>query len=125
MRLNIPTGARPAAEHNGWTLYELPPRERDSFLWQKFKLMRPPSERAAWGRRRAYRLAWNFADLRFARDRHLAELQKADPDLFAYIETHMSLNYTAERLPVTPDEIAAEQARLKSLRAARRRKAVA
>jgi hypothetical protein len=125
MRLNIPAGARLVAEYNGWTLYELSPRERDSFLWQKFKLMRSPEERAAWGHRRVYRLAWNFAELRFASDRHLAELQSTHPDIFGYVETHMSLNYTVDRLPASAEEIAAEIARLKSLRAARRRKAVA
>ncbi|MBF6571697.1 MAG: hypothetical protein IVW54_22890 [Candidatus Binataceae bacterium] len=121
MRLQIPIGARTVAEYQGWTLYELPRRERDSFLWQKFKLMRSPGEKAKWGEHRVYRLAWHCVELRFAADRYLVHLRTKLPDLYAYVDLHLSLNYTRERLLATQDEIAAEYARLKELRNANRR----
>ena len=122
MRLAIPLGSKPVLTHADWTLYELPSRPEDSFLWRKFKLMQPPTVRARRGARRAFRLAWNLSDLRFGVDRQIVELRSEHPELSAYVELYMSLNYTEDQLIATAEEIAAEKARLKSLKAMKKRR---
>lgn len=120
MRLAIPTGARVAAAFDDWTLYELPPRDGDSFLWLKFKLMLPPNAPRKWGQYRVYRLNWNAGESRFAKDAKLVQLRESFPDLAAKVEAWLTLNRGPEALIATDDEIAAERERL--TRAKRERK---
>lgn len=120
MKLKVPDGARPVANFDDWTLYALPVRPADSILWRKFKLMLPLDVRAKRGARRACKFGWNVDALRFAKDRFIVELQHAHPDLFARLETHMSLSYAAADLGLTDAAIAAERKRLKAARTERR-----
>jgi hypothetical protein len=121
MRLEIPAGARVLSAFGDWTLYLLPQRDRDSFLWSKLKLMLPPGTRAKHGAFRSFRLAWQHADLRFGKDAVLMSLQRLHPDLYAEVELYMSLNHGADTLPVSEGEIAAELERLAEVRRAKRR----
>lgn len=117
MRLKIPAGARAAATFDGdWTLYELPSRDGDSFLWLKFKLMLPPNVGRKRGQYRVYRLNWHAADLRFAKDAKLAHLQAELPELFGAVETWLTLNRGPNDLLADPEEIAAERKRLAQAR---------
>lgn len=118
MRLKIPPGSKVAANFGDWTLYELPPRERDSFLWMKVKVMRPPNTAAKRGQNTAYWLSWSLADERFARAAVTQRFEAAQPDLFARVALHMSMNYSLDLY--TPAEIAEERQRLAAVRKERR-----
>lgn len=119
MRLIIPTGARAVATFGDWTLYELPTREGDSFLWLKFKLMQPTNIPRKRGQYRVYRLNWHAADLRFAKDAKLAQLQAALPEVAGQVETWLTLNCGPESLLADAGEIAAERKRLAAAKEAR------
>lgn len=127
--LIIPPGARREADFNSgglWTLYRLPYDPRASFLWPAFKLMRPPETRARWGEPRTYPLAWNPLRERFRKDARRLHLERHHPAMFMQLELHMSLHFPPAWLTdpdgggYSPDEVAAELARLKEARAARR-----
>ena len=108
--------------HADWRLYEVPARENDSFLWQKFKLVRVGAERRR-GQMRACRLAWNCAERRFGKDRFLTQLEREHRDVFAAVSLFLDLNYGEDSLLATAQEIAEEKARLKRVRAEHRRSA--
>jgi hypothetical protein len=116
MRLRTPTSP-PIARFGDWSLYELPRRERDSFLWRKFKLQcdRPKKR----GTYRVYRLSWNLAESRFAKDAILVRLEALQPDLFRLVGMHLDLSYGPDAIGMSPAAIAAERARLKAARKAR------
>lgn len=116
MKLSVPAGARVASTFLDWTLYELPPRDGDSFLWLKFKLMLPGSAPRRRGQYRVYRLNWNAADGRLAKDARLAHLRGTLPDLAAAVETWLSTHRGPDALLATEAEIAAERARLAAAR---------
>ena len=116
MRMTIPVDAKVSAVFGDWTLYELAPRADDSFLWVKFKLMLPPTAPAKHGATRVYRLAWNIAEQRFAKDRKLIDLMAQHADLYAAVELHLGLEYGSDRLEATPEEIAAEVKRLREMK---------
>ena len=116
MRLTTPDSP-PIARFGDWSLYELPRRERDSFLWRKFKLQcSKPKRRGAY---RVYRLSWNLAESRFAKDAVLVRLEQREPATFRLTEMHLSLSYGPEHIGVSPAAIAAERARLKAARKSR------
>lgn len=114
MKLVIPE-APPAARFGPWVLHEVPYRPGDSFLWRKFKLTHTNAPRRR-GQCRAYRLAWNAADLRFGQDKALHDLQRTQPDLFAAVELYLNLNHDEGSLIATPQEIAAEKRRILEVR---------
>lgn len=116
MRAKIPMGARAVANFGDWTLYELPARDGDSFLWLKFKLMLPPSAPCKWGQYRVYRLNWHAADERFAKDAKLAQFQAALPDLYGMVETWLTLNRGPDSLLADDKQITAERIRLAAAR---------
>jgi hypothetical protein len=120
MRLTTPKDAVSTATFGAWTLYELKPHEGDSFLWVKFKLMLPESAPAKHGETRVYRLAWNVAEQRFAKDRKLADLAARHQELYAAVDMHLTMEYGSDRLGKTPDEIAAERRRLRGLKKAKK-----
>jgi hypothetical protein len=120
MRLTTPKDATVSATFGQWTLYELKPHEGDSFLWVKFKLMLPESAPAKHGETRVYRLAWNVAEQRFAKDRKLADLSSRQPELYAAVDLHLTMEYGSDRLEKTPEEIAAERKRLRGLKRAKK-----
>lgn len=128
-RLAVPAGARaiyhwpspPAAD--SWTLYELPLRPGDSFLWHPFRLMLPIDTPARWRQRRAYTLTWNPIRLRFRKDSEHVALELTHPDLHHRVDLLLALSYSAEWLygrGITDEAIAAERVRLRTLAAARR-----
>lgn len=119
MRLIIPSG-KPVMTHGDWRLYEIPARDNDSFLWQKFKLIRVGAERRR-GQMRACRLAWNCAECRFGKDRFLMQLEREQPEVFAAVNLFLDLNYDADSLLASPEEIVEEKARLKRVRAQHKR----
>lgn len=125
MRLIIPPHSRRDTTFpGGWTLYKLQEDGRQSFLWQRFKLMLPPGTPARRAENRAYYVTWNPEEQRFAKDGYLTRLQGAHPQLFAELDLHMRLEYGPGWLTdpdggaLTEAEIAEERARLKTLRAA-------
>ena len=120
MRLTTPANAVSTTTFGQWTLYELKPHEGDSFLWVKFKLMLPLTVPAKHGETRVYRLAWNVAEQRFAKDRKLADLAARQAELYAAVELHLALEYGSDRLKATPEEIAREIKRLRSLKKAKK-----
>ena len=79
-KLHIPKNSRAAARFGDWTLYELPLTDRQSFLWLRFKLMRPETARAQWGRDRAFWLSWGPLALRLARCAAVLRLQAQQPE---------------------------------------------
>ena len=116
MRLTTPDSP-PIARFGDWSLYELPRRERDSFLWRKFKLQcSKPKRRGAY---RVYRLSWNLAESRFAKDVVLTRLESLHPDIFRLVGMHLDLSYGPDAIGVSPAAIAAERARLKAARKSR------
>jgi hypothetical protein len=116
MRLTTPDSP-PIARFGDWSLYELPRRAKDSFLWRKFKLMcSRPKKRGTY---RVYRMSWNLAESRFAKDAILIRLEALHPDIFALTKMHLDLSYGPEHIGVSPAAIAAERARLKAARKAR------
>lgn len=131
MKLAVPVNYRSAVNFGDWTLYHLPVSPTGSFLWQPFKLMLPPSAPGRWGQKRAYRLAWSPLEQRFAADGVTTALQRAQPTLAAQVELHMSLTYGPDWLTgpgfYDPEEVEAEQARLRAgrLRRAAEARAVA
>ena len=116
MRLTTPANAVSTTTFGQWTLYELKPNAGDSFLWVKFKLMLPVTAPAKHGETRVYRLAWNVAEQRFAKDRKLADLAARHGELYAAVDLHLTLEYGSDRLKRTPEEIAREVKRLRGLK---------
>jgi hypothetical protein len=127
MRLQIPARAIQASTFSDWTLYRRPDREDgNTFLWLRFRLMLPPDTPKRNGQARAFDLAWNPAECRFARTRDTLALLTQQPELAAAVELYLSLNYGPEWLSsedgggYTPAEIQAETARLAAERAQRK-----
>ena len=121
MKLKIPAGARPLAAFGDWTLYKLPARENDSFLWSKFKIMLPINAPLKHGAYRVFRLAWHHLNLRFGRDVALMRLQSLYPELYAQAELYLTLNFDRSALIESDAEITAELARLAEARRRQRR----
>lgn len=120
-RLKVPDGARRVAALDSWTVYELRPRADDSPLWLQVKVMLPPGTPGRWGQVRQYRLRWNPDEQRFRRDAQRLLIETKEPDLYARVETLMSLEYPREWLKANQglddNEIAAERERLRQSRA--------
>src|SRR5690349_5108271 len=116
-RLKVPEGARRVAALDAWTIYELRPRADDSPLWLQIKVMLPPGTRGRWGQVRQYRLRWNPDEQRFRRDAQRLLIETKEPDLYARVETVMSLAYPQDWLRTNQglddSEIAAERERLR------------
>lgn len=128
MRLTIPKNFKSAVNFGDWTLYHLPlAPEAGSFLWQPFKLMLPPDSPCKRGAVRAYRLTWNPLEGRFAKDTPSSDLARTHPTLHAEVELYLQITFNydwlTEQALYEPEEIEAEQERLRLRRAARVREA--
>lgn len=124
--LIIPNFAQRELTLGDWTLYMRQFREGQSPLWPSFRLMLPPGTPSGWGRTRVYDMAWNPLELRFARSAASQALERHEPDMYARIVLHLTLNYGPEWLTdpagagLTPAGLDAELARLRALHNHRR-----